>query len=66
MQEILDKYESGISNPDGTASGVVPPEPVADSFNEVNRAKQEQETLINEALQEYNKQIYKIEGSPKL
>ena len=42
--------------------GVVPPEPVADSFNEVNRAKQDQETLINQALQEYNKIIYKVEG----
>jgi len=43
--------------------GVVPPEPVSDSFNEVNRAKQDQETLINEALQEYNKIIYKVEGN---
>ena len=62
MQEILDKYESGISIQMVQLQGVVPPQPVADSFNEVNRAKQEQETLINEALQEYNKQIYKIEG----
>ena len=62
MQKILDKYESGISIQMVQLQGVVPPEPVADSFNEVNRAKQEQETLINEALQEYNKQIYKIEG----
>ena len=43
--------------------GVVPPDPVADSFNEVNRAKQEQETLINEAWQQYNKKIYNIEGT---
>ena len=42
--------------------GVVPPEPVADSFNEVNRAKQEQETLINEAKQAYNKIIFLVEG----
>jgi membrane protease subunit HflK len=62
MQKILDKYESGISIQMVQLQGVVPPQPVADSFNEVNRAKQEQETLINEALQEYNKQIYKIEG----
>tara|TARA_Y100000590_G_C15705277_1_gene1008332 strand:- start:431 stop:1408 length:978 start_codon:yes stop_codon:yes gene_type:complete len=62
MQSILDKYNSGISVQMVQLQGVVPPEPVADSFNEVNRAKQEQETLINEALQEYNKQIYRIEG----
>ena len=36
---------------------------MSDSFNEVNRAKQDQETLINEALQEYNKIVYKVEGN---
>ena len=62
MQHLLDKYSSGISIQLVQLQGVVPPEPVADSFNEVNRAKQEQETLINEALQEFNKIIYKVEG----
>ena len=63
MQELLDKYTAGISIQLVQLQGVVPPEPVADSFNEVNRAKQDQETLINEALQEYNKIIYKVEGN---
>ena len=62
MQELLDKYRIGVSVQLVQLQGVVPPEPVADSFNEVNRAKQDQETLINEALQEYNKIIYKVEG----
>ena len=62
MQELLDNYGSGVSVQLVQLQGVVPPEPVADSFNEVNRAKQDQETLINEALQEYNKIIYKVEG----
>ena len=62
MQKLLDEYSSGVSIQLVQLQGVVPPEPVADSFNEVNRAKQEQETLINEALQEYNKIIYKVEG----
>ena len=62
MQNLLNEYEAGISVQLVQLQGVVPPEPVADSFNEVNRAKQEQETLINEALQEYNKKIYKVEG----
>tara|TARA_B100000579_G_C22677132_1_gene778488 strand:+ start:9 stop:971 length:963 start_codon:yes stop_codon:yes gene_type:complete len=62
MQEMLDKYGTGISVQLVQLQGVVPPQPVADSFNEVNRAKQDQETLINEALQEYNKIIYKVEG----
>tara|TARA_Y100001970_G_scaffold289989_1_gene422062 strand:- start:12895 stop:13857 length:963 start_codon:yes stop_codon:yes gene_type:complete len=62
MQKMLDKYQTGISIQLVQLQGVVPPEPVADSFNEVNRAKQDQETLINEALQEYNKIIYRVEG----
>ena len=62
MQLLLDKYNTGVSIQLVQLQGVVPPEPVADSFNEVNRAKQDQETLINEAKQEYNKQIYRIEG----
>ncbi|MBC8213348.1 MAG: FtsH protease activity modulator HflK [Candidatus Marinimicrobia bacterium] len=62
MQEILDKYNTGISIQLVQLQGVHPPEPVADSFNEVNRAKQEQETLINEARQAYNKEIYRAEG----
>ena len=62
MQQILDKYKTGVAVQLVQLQGVVPPEPVADSFNEVNRAKQDQETLINEAKQGYNKQIYRIEG----
>ena len=62
MQELLDSYQSGVSIQLVQLQGVVPPEPVADSFNEVNRAKQEQETLINEAKQAYNQKIFLIEG----
>ena len=62
MQELLDSYGSGVSIQLVQLQGVVPPEPVSDSFNEVNRAKQEQETLINEAKQAYNKKIFLIEG----
>ena len=54
MQELLDKYNCGVSIQLVQLQGVVPPEPVADSFNEVNRAKQEQETLINEGKQAFN------------
>lgn len=62
IQEVLDKYNSGILIQLVQLQGVTPPTPVADSFNEVNRAKQEQETLINEARQEYNKEIYSVQG----
>jgi membrane protease subunit HflK len=62
MQDLLDSYQSGVSIQLVQLQGVVPPEPVSDSFNEVNRAKQEQETLINEAKQAYNQKIFLIEG----
>jgi len=39
-----------------------PPEPVQESFNEVNQAQQEKEKLINEARREYNKVIPLAEG----
>ena len=62
MQEVLDAYETGIQIQMVQLQGVVPPAPVADSFNEVNRAKQEEETLFNEANQEYNKKIFTAKG----
>ena len=62
MQNILDSYETGIQIQMVQLQGVVPPAPVADSFNEVNRAKQEEETLVNEANQEYNKKIFTAKG----
>ena len=43
MQNVLDEYETGIQIQMVQLQGVVPPAPVEDSFNEVNRAKQEQE-----------------------
>ena len=62
MQAILDQYKSGISIQLVQLQDVHPPLPVADSFNEVNRAKQEQETAVNEARQAYNKEIYRVQG----
>ncbi len=62
MQDILNKYGAGISIQLVQLQDVHPPDPVADSFNEVNRAKQEQETAINEARQAYNKEIYRVQG----
>ena len=62
MQMILDQYQSGLSIQLVQLQDVLPPKPVSDSFNEVNRAKQEQESVINEARQAYNKEIYKVEG----
>jgi membrane protease subunit HflK len=62
IQEILDSYNTGIAIQLVQLQNVFPPDPVEDSFNEVNRAKQEQEEAINQARQAYNKEIYRAEG----
>lgn len=62
MQETLDLYGLGVSIELVQLITVQPPGPVFDSFNEVNRAKQEQETAINEANKIYNKEIFRVEG----
>ena len=41
---------------------VNPPEPVKPAFNDVNRAKQEQEQAINQAEEQYNKIMPEAEG----
>jgi len=65
MQSILDKYATGISIKMVQLQSVLPPNPVADSFNEVIRAEQEEEKLENEANQAFNKEIYRAEGEAK-
>ncbi len=62
MQKILDDYESGIDIQLIQLQEVLPPDPVASSFNEVNSAKQEQESVTNEARQAYNREIFRVEG----
>jgi len=65
MQQTLDKYDLGVNIQLVQLITVQPPGPVFDSYNEVNRAKQEQETAINEASQIYNKEIFRVEGESK-
>ena len=62
MQELATKYEMGISIDQVQLKNINPPEPVQDSFNEVNQAQQEKEKLINEARRDYNKVIPLAEG----
>ena len=57
MQELSTKYEMGISIDQVQLKNINPPEPVQESFNEVNQAQQEKEKLINEARRDYNKVI---------
>jgi len=65
MQEILDQYGAGVSVKLVQLQDAHPPEPVKDSFEEVNRALQGMERAINEALQERNKILFRVEGEAK-
>ena len=62
MQALTTKYAMGISIDQVQLKNINPPQPVQDSFNEVNQAQQEKEKLINEARREYNKVIPLAEG----
>ncbi len=62
MQALSTKYEMGISIDQVQLKNINPPQPVQESFNEVNQAQQEKEKLINEARRDYNKVIPLAEG----
>lgn len=62
MQELVSKYEIGVSIDQVQLKNINPPRPVQESFNEVNQAQQEKESLINAARREYNKVIPLAEG----
>lgn len=49
MQSILDEYKSGITINNVQLQKVDPPEAVVDAFNEVQRARQDQERARNQA-----------------
>lgn len=57
LQQVLDLYKSGIKIVTLKLLNVNPPQTVRPSFNDVNKAKQDKERLINEAYREYNKNI---------
>ncbi len=62
MQDLSTKYAMGSSIDQVQLKNITPPEPVQESFNEVNQAQQEKEKLINEARRDYNKVIPLAEG----
>lgn len=65
MQEVLDKYDMGVSIKTVKLQDVNPPKTVQPSFNEVNSAKQEQEKMVNQAEEAYNKVIPEARGKAK-
>lgn len=62
MQALVAKYSIGVSIDQVQLKNINPPRPVQESFNEVNQAQQEKESLINAARREYNKVIPLAEG----
>jgi membrane protease subunit HflK len=62
LQALCEQYETGIKIEQVVLQDVTPPDPVKPSFNEVNQAEQEKETLINQAQSEYNKVIFRARG----
>lgn len=62
MQALSSRYVMGISIDQVQLKNINPPQPVQESFNEVNQAQQEKEKLINEARRDYNKVIPLAEG----
>jgi len=62
LQKMCDEYENGIRIVQVVLQDVNPPEAVKASFNAVNEAQQEKETLINKAESEYNKVIPRARG----
>jgi membrane protease subunit HflK len=63
IQQIMDRYESGIHIITVELQDVVPPKAVQPAFNEVNEARQERERMINEAQKRVNQEIPRAEGS---
>lgn len=62
MQEVLNHYDMGVRVLSVKLQDVNPPIKVKPSFNEVNAAKQEQEKMINQAEEAYNRVIPQARG----
>lgn len=62
LQTILDSYTAGVFIADVKLQEVDPPKEVIDSFNDVQRAKQDQERSVNEAITYRNDIVPKAKG----
>jgi modulator of FtsH protease HflK len=63
IQEVLNRYETGIHVITVELQDVIPPPRVQPAFNEVNEARQERERTINEAQKRVNQEIPRAEGA---
>tara|TARA_B100000700_G_scaffold325504_1_gene434445 strand:- start:1651 stop:2748 length:1098 start_codon:yes stop_codon:yes gene_type:complete len=62
LQDILDSYESGVLVQSVQLQSVDPPDQVIDAFDEVQRARQDKERLVNEANTYLNKIVPNARG----
>jgi membrane protease subunit HflK len=62
LQAVVDKLNLGVHVDQVQLNRVHPPRPVQSSFDEVNKAQQERETMVNIANGEYNKVVPKAKG----
>ena len=65
LQALLDEYETGIHIVTVKLQSSNPPQRVRPAFNEVNKALQQKEQRINEAMKAYNETIPKTRGEAK-
>lgn len=61
-RELAQRYQLGVTVNQVQLKNVNPPVPVQPSFNEVNRAQQDRENVINIANGEYNKAVPRARG----
>lgn len=62
VQEMLDGFETGIDVVTVKLQAATPPDEVKDAFDQVNRARQIKERMVNDALKERNRQIPAARG----
>ncbi|MDX9826742.1 MAG: FtsH protease activity modulator HflK [Spirochaetia bacterium] len=62
MNEIFDQYGLGIKVTQVQLQNIVPPAGVQDAFEDVNKAIQDMNRLINEGKEAYNAEIPKAKG----
>ncbi len=62
LQILLDSYETGIDIVNVKLQDTLPPEPVADAFDDVNSARQDRETTIEQANRHRNQVLPEAEG----
>lgn len=65
VQALLDQYETGIHVVTVKIQSSNPPQRVRPAFNDVNKALQQKEQRINEAMRAYNETIPKTKGEAK-